>query len=165
MVHFLISTTCVVHFISSTTCVVHFLFSTTCVVGLLISTTCVVGLLISTTCVVDCPRTLIFLLLFFNLKTLTIADLVQFKSMVLMYKIYNNLMPSNILSYFCMVHMSLDHDTRQAGHFKNMYCRTTLKSMCLSVRGPVMWNKLHTDLKNSTKKRYKTFLVSEYAIT
>ena len=28
---------------------------------------------------------------FFNLKTLTIADLVQFKSMVLLYKIYNNL--------------------------------------------------------------------------
>ena len=107
---------------------------------------------------------------FFNLKTLTIADLVQFKSMVLMYKIYNNLMPSNILSYFCMVHMSHDHDTRQAGHFKNMYCRTTLKSMCLSVRGPVMWNKLHTNLNNSTsvnmfKKRYKTFLVSEYAVT
>ena len=42
---------------------------------------------------------------YFNLKTLTIADLVQFKSMVLMYKIYNNLMPSNILSYLCMVHM------------------------------------------------------------
>ena len=84
---------------------------------------------------------------FFNLKT-TIADLVQFKSMVLMYKIYNNLMPSNILSYFCMVHMSHDHDTRQAGHFKNMYCSTTLKSMYLSVRGPVMWNKLHADLKN-----------------
>ena len=107
---------------------------------------------------------------FFNLKTLTIADLVQFKYMVLMYKIYNNLMPSNILSYFCMVHMSHDHDTRQAGHFKNMYCRTTLKSMCLSVRGPVTWNKLHTDYKNSTsvnmfKKRYKTFLVSEYAVT
>ena len=99
---------------------------------------------------------------FFNLKTLTIADMVQFKSMVLMYKIYNNLMPSNILSYFCMVHMSHDHDTRQAGHFKNMYCRTTLKSMCLSVRGPVMWNKLHTDLKNSTsvnmfKKGIKPF--------
>ena len=87
-----------------------------------------------------------------------------------MYKIYNNLMPSNILSYFCMVHMSHDHDTRQAGHFKNMYCRTTLKSMCLSIRGPVMWNKLHSDLKNSTtvnmfKKRYKTFLVSEYEAT
>ena len=47
---------------------------------------------------------------------------------------------------------------------------STLKSMCLSFRGPVMWNKLHTDLKNSTsvnmfKKRYKTFLVSEYAVT
>ena len=33
-----------------------------------------------------------------------------------------------------------------------------------------MWNKLHSDLKNSTtvnmfKKRYKTFLVSEYEAT
>ena len=89
-----------------------------------------------------------------------------------MYKIYNNLMPSNILSYFCMVglHMSHDQYTRQAGHFKNMYCRTTLTSVCLSIRGPVTWNKLHSDLKNSTsvnmfKKRYKTFLVSEYEVT
>ena len=50
------------------------------------------------------------------------------------------------------------------------YCRTTLKSMCLSIRGPVMWNKLHSDLNNSTtvnmfKKRFKTFLVSEYEAT
>ena len=52
----------------------------------------------------------------------------KFKYMVLMYKIYNNVMPSNILSYFCMVHMTHDHDTRQAGHFKNVYSRTTLTS-------------------------------------
>ena len=39
---------------------------------------------------------------FLKLKTLTIADLVKF----------------NIRSYFCMVHMSHAHDTRQAGHFK-----------------------------------------------
>ena len=52
-----------VHFLFSTTRVVGFLISTTCVVHLISSTTCVVGLLISTTCVVDCPRTLIFLLL------------------------------------------------------------------------------------------------------
>ena len=87
---------------------------------------------------------------FLKLNTLTIADLVKFKSMVLMYKIYNNLTPSNILSYVCMVHMTHDHDTRQAGHFKNMYCRTTLKSMCQSIIGHVMWNKLHNDVKNST---------------
>ena len=57
---------------------------------------------------------------FVILKIFTIAHLVKFKSMVLMYKIYYNLMPSNILSYFCMVHMSHDHDTRQSGQFKNM---------------------------------------------
>ena len=90
--------------------------------------------------------------------------------MVLMYKIYNNLMPSNTRSYLGMVHMSHAHDTRQAGHFKNMYCITTLKLMCLRIRGHVMWNKLHNDLKNSTtvnmfNKRYKTILVSEYAAT
>ena len=39
---------------------------------------------------------------FLKLNTLTIADLVKFKSMVLMY----NLMTSNILSYLCMVHES-----------------------------------------------------------
>ena len=88
--------------------------------------------------------------------------MVKFKSMVLMYKIYNNLMPSNILSYLCMVHMNHDHDTRQAGHFKNMLCRTRLNSICLSIRGPVMWNELHNDLKNSTtvnmfKKGIKPF--------
>ena len=89
-------------------------------------------------------------IIYLKLETLTIADLVKFKSMVLVYKIYNNIMPCNILSYFCTVHMSHDHDTRQAGHFTNMYCRTTLTSMCLSIRGPVMWKKLHNDLKNST---------------
>ena len=64
---------------------------------------------------------------FFNLKTLTIADLVQFKSMVLMYKIYNNLMPSNILSYFCMVHMSHDHDTRQLSRSLLKICTVELR--------------------------------------
>ena len=39
-----------------------------------------------------------------RLTSILFADLVKFKSMVLMHKIYNNLMPSNILSYFCMVH-------------------------------------------------------------
>ena len=81
-----------------------------------------------------------------------------------MYKMYNNLMPSNILSYFCMVHMSHDDDNRQTGHFKNMYCRTTLKTMYLSIRGPVMWNKPHYDFNfkytttvNMFKKGIKPF--------
>ena len=63
--------------------------------------------------------------------------------------------------------MSHAHDTRQAGHFTNMYFRTTLTS---SVRGPVMWNKLHNDLNNSTnedmfRKRFKTFLIRDSALT
>ena len=56
------------NWIISTMCMVHFIISTTCMVHFIISTTCVVGLLISTTCVVDCPRTLIFLLLAYVFK-------------------------------------------------------------------------------------------------
>ena len=42
------------------------------------------------------------------------------------------------------------------GTLKNMYCRTTQTSRCLIIRGPVMWNKLHNDLKNSTSvNRFK----------
>ena len=60
-----------------------------------------------------------------------------------------------------MIHMSHDHDTRQASHFTG---GTTLKSMCLSIRGPVMWNKLSTTV-NMFNKCIKPFWFSEYATT
>ena len=64
-----------------------------------------------------------------------------------------------------MLHMTHDHDTRQADHFKNMYCRTTLKLMCLSIRGPVINYTRNSTNVNMFKKRYKTFMVSEYSAT
>ena len=39
---------------------------------------------------------------FVKFNALTIFDMINFKSMVIMYKIYNNLMPVNILSHFEM---------------------------------------------------------------
>ena len=37
--------------------------------------------------------------------------------------------------------MTHDHDTRQAGHFKNIYSRITLKSMWLSIRADIAKSK------------------------
>ena len=38
--------------------------------------------------------------LFYQLKTLNLHDMVNFNNMVFMYKVYNNLLPANIMSYF-----------------------------------------------------------------
>ena len=38
--------------------------------------------------------------LFYQLKTLNVHDMVNFKCMVFMYKIYNKLLPTNSMSYF-----------------------------------------------------------------
>ena len=104
---------------------------------------------------------------FLRFNALTLFDLVMYKSMITMYKIYNKLMPSNIISRYEIVHTA--HNTRQAGNFKNRYCRTTLKSMCLSVKGPSMWNKLPDDVKNCAnvfvfKKKYQKMLIDRYRI-
>ena len=76
-------------------------------------------------------------------NALTIFYMINFKSMVIMYKFYNNLMSVNILSHFEMVNICHDYYTRQENNFKNKYCRTTLKYMCISVNGPKMWNSLN----------------------
>ena len=101
---------------------------------------------------------------FVKFSTLTIFGMINFKSMIIMYNIYNNLMPLNILSYFEMVNTSHDYNIRQEN---NKYCKTTLKSMCISVKGPKMWNSLNKDLKNSSNLRafnisYKHYLVNKY---
>ena len=70
---------------------------------------------------------------FVKFNALTIFDMIYFKSMVIMYKIYN-LMPVNILSHFEMVNTSYDYNTHQENNFKNKYSSTTLKSMCLRVQ-------------------------------
>ena len=43
--------------------------------------------------------------LFYLLKTLNIHDMVNFKSMVFMYRVYNKLLPANIMSYFKKISM------------------------------------------------------------
>ena len=38
--------------------------------------------------------------LFYQLKTLNVHDMVNFRCMVFMYKVYNKLLPAHIMSYF-----------------------------------------------------------------
>ena len=49
--------------------------------------------------------------MFYQLKTLTVQDMVDFNSInKLMYKVYNNLLPANIMLYFQKVNTSHYHN-------------------------------------------------------
>ena len=50
--------------------------------------------------------------MFYKLKTLVVQDMVDFNSMVFMYKVYNNLLPANIMLYFQKVNASHYYNIR-----------------------------------------------------
>ena len=86
--------------------------------------------------------------LFYQLKTLNIHDMVNFKNMVFMYKVYNKLLPDNIMSYLKTINTCHNHNVRMKNcNFKTKLNRTTKKSECISVKGPKMWNDIPADIK------------------
>ena len=96
--------------------------------------------------------------------------MVNFKSMVFIYKVYNKLLPANIMSYFKTINAchNHNHNVRMKNcHFKNKFRRTTKQSECISVRGPKMWNDMPggiklCKLKFTFKKMYKALLLQPY---
>ena len=86
--------------------------------------------------------------LFYQLKTLNIHDMVNFKNMVFMYKVHNKLLPANIMSYFKTINTCHNHNVRMKNcNFKIKFSRTTKKSECISVKGPKIWNEIPADIK------------------
>ena len=106
--------------------------------------------------------------LFYQLKTQNVHDIVNFKCMVFMYKIYNKLLPANIMSYFKTINACHNHNVRmKTCNFKIKFSRTTKKSECISVKGPKMWNDMPADIKVcksmfTSKKMYKALLLQPY---
>ena len=108
--------------------------------------------------------------MFYQLNTLAVQDMVDFNSMVFMYKVYNNLLPANIMLCYQKVNASQYHNIRMKNcNFKIRFSRTTKKAECISIKGPKMWNDLPADIKlcNSIykfKKMYKALLLHRYEI-
>ena len=94
--------------------------------------------------------------------------MVNFKNMVFMYKVYNKLLPANIMSYFKTINSPHNHNVRMKNcNFKTKFSRTTKKSECISVKGPKMWNDLPADIilcksMFTFKKMYKALLLQPY---
>ena len=106
--------------------------------------------------------------LFYQLKTLNVHDMVNFKCMVFMYKIYNKLLPGNIMSYLKKINDCHNHSVRMKPcNFKIKFSRTTKASECITVKGPKMWNDMPTDIKVcksmfTFKKMYKALFLQPY---
>ena len=106
--------------------------------------------------------------LFYQLKTLNLHDMVTFKNMVFMYRVYNNLLPANIMSYFKTINACHNHHVRMKNcNFKIKFSRTTKKSECISVKGPKVWIDMPADIKLYTsmftfKEMYKALLLQPY---
>ena len=104
--------------------------------------------------------------IYFN--TLCIYDMIEYSSVVFMFKVYNNQFPRHLLCFFERLYDSHSHNTRKkVNNFKIKYSRTSQKASCVSVIGPKLWNNLHSDLQCSTsisrfKNHYKRMLLQRY---
>ena len=92
--------------------------------------------------------------LFLGSHVLKFTDLVDFKTLQIMYKARYNLLPVNVQSKF--LNKEGAYNLRGPLNFKKHVIRTNLKAMCISSHGVTLWNNLDEDLKQSRNmKQFK----------
>lgn len=89
--------------------------------------------------------------LFLKKHALKLRELVEFKTAQIMYMARNNLLPGNIYTktVFRQRGGGGGCNLRGKSNLKQHYIRTTLKSMCISKRGVILWNGLEEEAKQS----------------
>ena len=87
---------------------------------------------------------------FFRLRTFNIYDLYKIKSAILMYNVYNNILPKRLTQMFILNNSIHSHNTRSRNSYH--YQKVFTQSMLNFVRhnGPRIWNDLTVDLKQCT---------------
>ena len=86
--------------------------------------------------------------LFYNSKVVKLYDLVKFKTACIMYRAKNQLLPNNIQKLF-NEKSHIGYDLRDSRHFSTKYCRTTKKSMCVSIKGVSVWNSIDITIRQA----------------
>ena len=103
--------------------------------------------------------------LFIQLKTLKFKDLVELKTVHIMYKADKRSLPNNIQKLF---HARESHyDLRGVKMFDQPLVRLNAKKHCISVKGVLLWNKCRDDLKqcdtwNKFKQMFKMDVLNRY---
>ena len=107
-------------------------------------------------------------MLFYNLCILKVPDIVELKTAIVMFKAFHNLLPLNIQQFFS-IYESV-YLTRHKCNFIQKYARTSLKSMCISVKGVKLWNALVSSLiscrsVHQFKKYYTDEVLNSYVLS
>lgn len=95
--------------------------------------------------------------LFIELKALKFKELVELKTLQIMYKANNHQLPESIQGLF--TERECQHDLRGTCMFKKNQVRTNAKYHCISVKGVILWNSCQEELKicGSLSKLKKLF--------
>ena len=83
----------------------------------------------------------------------------------MVFEAYHRNLPHNVQVLFHK--SSHKYATRRENNLAVKYTRTTLKSMCVTIKGVKIWNNLENTIKESLhkyqfRKKYKKYLISQY---
>ena len=104
--------------------------------------------------------------LFASLQLLKLDEACILQTALFMGKIKLHLLPISCLNLFGkpIVH---GYNTRHSSYFNIPYCRTVVKSRCITVRGPLLWDTLPINISDSRstsefKRALFKYLISQY---
>ena len=106
--------------------------------------------------------------LFIDLNLLKLYDLIEFKTVVIVFKARYKALPIKIQNIFTFNdYQFYNTRSRQKVDFIPLRVRTMLKSMCVSVRGVRLWNNLSSEFRNCSsvqmfKNKYKNGIFIKY---
>lgn len=105
--------------------------------------------------------------LFLNSSNLKLYDLVDLKIAQIMFKASKKSLPANIQALFQDRDAHHEYKLRGTNQLYQPKVRTTLKSMCISVKGVLLWNSLPEEIKMCKnlvqfKKTFKGQVLSNY---
>ena len=104
-----------------------------------------------------------------RLNALSFQDIVKVTTLVIMYKVYNHLVPTNIELLFDLQSEVHSYSTRSSTNknFHVRYVRTNTKKFTLGHIGPTVWFNLNVEIKESKsvfsfKKHLKRMIINNY---
>lgn len=107
--------------------------------------------------------------IFKKYNCLKFQDIVNLKSLIIVYQAKNNILPDNVQNLFKESQSAHKYNTRSSanGNFDVQYCRTKLRSMAISIKGVKLWNELAINIHNSKsvmvfKKKVKKLFLCKY---
>ena len=104
--------------------------------------------------------------LFIDMHALKLNDLIDYKTAIIMFRAKRRSLPTNLQNLF--IGKGNNHYfTRQNENFQQVFARTSLKTMCISIYGVKLWNSLNDKLKHCNnerifKKMYKREILEVY---